>query len=109
MTAHTKCLANPRRASRIALTARRPCTACTSSLSQHRMLAFEKEYCTQRTKCSDEAVWFRYKNTLEANMLHDLTKTCMTIHSDLLNVASTIINNMQHLKTNDGDHMRNMY
>ena len=67
------------------------------------MLAFEKEYCTQRTKCTDEMVWLRYKDALDANMLYDLTKTAMTVHSDLLNVANTITNNLQHLRKADGE------
>ena len=27
----------------------------------HRMLAFEKEHAVMRTKCTDDAVWERYK------------------------------------------------
>jgi len=69
----------------------------------HRMLAFEKEYCVQRTKVTDEVTWQRYKSVLESNMLFDLTRTAMQVHGDLLNMASTILSNLQHLKTGDGE------
>jgi hypothetical protein len=72
---------------------------CSSALLS--ILAFEKEYAVQRTKCTDEAVWSRYKTTLEANMLHDVSKTTLQMHADLLNVANSITNNLQHLKTHD--------
>ena len=45
---------------------------CSEAL--HRMLAFEKEYAIQRTKVTDDAVWERYRATLETNMLHDVTR-----------------------------------
>ena len=31
------------------------------------MLAFEKEHAVMRTKCTDDAVWERYKPVLEDN------------------------------------------
>ena len=41
------------------------------------MLGYEKEYAVQRTKCTDERTWQRFRGTLEANMLHDLGKTTL--------------------------------
>ncbi|EOD20408.1 hypothetical protein EMIHUDRAFT_463854 [Emiliania huxleyi CCMP1516] len=65
----------------------------------HRMLGYEKEYAVQRTKCTDERTWQRFRGTLEANMLHDLGKTTLQMHADLLNVANSISNNLSHLRT----------
>ena len=62
----------------------------------------------QRTKCTDDAVWERYRATLETNMLHDLCKTVLQCRSDLLNTASTIANNVAHLKTHDRDDAKMM-
>ena len=64
----------------------------------HRMLGFEKEYAVQQSKCS-ETTWKRYKETLEASMLHDLSKTTLQMYADLLNVANSISNNLSHLRT----------
>ena len=36
-------------------------------------------------------------------MLHDLVKTILQMHSDLLNVANSITNNLQHLRTSNSD------
>ena len=63
------------------------------------MLGYEKEYAVQRTKCTDERTWQRFRGTLEANMLHDLGKTTLQMHSHLLNVANSISNNLSHLRT----------
>lgn len=71
-------------------------SGCSEAL--HRMLGFEKEFAVQRTKCT-EAAWARYKATLEASMLHDLSKTTLQMHADLLNVANSISNNHSHLRT----------
>ena len=62
------------------------------------MLGFEKEYATGRTKCTDEAVWERYRATLEMSMLHDITKIIVSTHQDLMSVANSIVNNLAHLK-----------
>ena len=63
----------------------------------HRMLAFEKEHCAMRTKCTDDAVWKRYKPVLEDNQLHDLCKSVMQLHSDLLMIGNSICNNVHHI------------
>ena len=63
----------------------------------HRMLAFEKEHCAMRTKCTDDAVWKRYKPVLEDNQLHDLCKSVMQLHSDLLMIGNSICNNLHHI------------
>lgn len=70
-------------------------TGCSDAL--HRMLGFEKEYAVQRSKCTEET-WKRYQVTLEASMLHDLSKTTLQLHADLLNVANSISNNLSHLR-----------
>lgn len=69
---------------------------CSEAL--HRMLAFEKEHATQRTKCTSELVWERYRSTLETNMLHDVTKSILQAQSDIMNVANSVANNLSHLK-----------
>ena len=71
-------------------------SGCSEAL--HRALAFEKEYAVQRTKITDQEVWKRYRKTLEMNMLHDLTKSILQAQSDLMNVANSVANNLQHLK-----------
>ena len=62
------------------------------------MLAFEKEFAVQRTKCTDDQVWERYRTTLESNMMHDISKSILGAHSDLLNTANSVANNLCHLK-----------
>ena len=68
-----------------------------ASEALHRALAFEKEYAVQKTKC-DAATWERYRKTLEANMLHDLTKSIMQAQGDILNLMNSITNNLMHLR-----------
>ena len=63
----------------------------------HRMLAFEKEHAVMRTKCTDDKVWERYKPVLEDNQLHDLCKSVMQLHSDLLMIGNSICNNLHHI------------
>ena len=64
----------------------------------HRMLAFEKEHAVMRTKCTDDEVWNRYKAVLEDNQMHDLCKSVMQLHSDLLMIGNSICNNLSHLR-----------
>lgn len=65
----------------------------------HRMLAFEKEHAVVRSKCTDDAVWERYKAVLEDNQMHDLNKSAMTMRSDLLMIGRSICQNLDHLRT----------
>ena len=65
----------------------------------HRMLAFEKEHAIVRTKCTDDAVWERYKAVLEDNQMHDLNKSAMSMRSDLLMIGNSICKNLDHLRT----------
>lgn len=41
-------------------------------------------------------------------MLHDVSKSTLTMHSDLLNVANSITNNVQHLKNAKDDEAKLM-
>jgi len=87
----------------------------TCSDGLHRMLAFEKERAMMRLKCLEEdkgssaqqreAVWKRYEDALEENQLHELRKTCLTLHADLLCVAHTLQNNAEHLSTDSKQNM----
>lgn len=81
-------------------------TGCSDAL--HRMLGFEKEYAVQKSKCTEET-WKRYQVTLEASMLHDLSKTTLQMHADLLNVANSISNNLSHLRVNSDVPIAAMY
>lgn len=65
----------------------------------NRMLAFEKEHAMMRTKCTDDAVWERYKAVLEDNQMHDLCKSVMSLRSDLLMIGNSICKNLDHLRT----------
>lgn len=74
------------------------------------MLAFEKEYAVQRTKITDEQLWARYKDTLEANMMHGITKSILQAHSDIMNVANSVANNIKHLKpAKEDERVHDMY
>tara|TARA_B100000524_G_scaffold310053_1_gene186229 strand:- start:394 stop:981 length:588 start_codon:yes stop_codon:yes gene_type:complete len=57
-----------------------------SGSALHRMLAYEKEHATMRTKCIDEAVWERYKANLASLMQvsHDRVCPHVTRHSFLM-------------------------
>ena len=81
-------------------------TGCSDAL--HRMLGFEKEYAVQMSKCTEET-WKRYKVTLEASMLHDLSKTTLQLHADLLNAANSISNNLSHLRVGTDAPIAAMY
>ena len=74
----------------------RKVTYCRRS---HELLAGEKGFAVQRTKITDDAVWQRFQATLEVNMMHDLTKSILSAHSDLMNVANSVANNLQHLRS----------
>ena len=52
-----------------------------------------------RTKCTDDAVWERYKGVLEDNQMHDLCKSIMSLCSVLLMVGNSICSNLMHLRT----------
>ena len=38
------------------------------------------------------------KMTLETNMMHDCTKCILQAHSDIMNVANSVANNVKHLR-----------
>ena len=73
-------------------------TQCCSD-GLNRMLTFEKEHALMRTKCTDDAVWERYKGVLEDNQMHDLCKSIMSLCSVLLMVGNSICSNLTHLRT----------
>lgn len=74
-------------------------SCCTEAI--HRALAFEKEYVTQRVKCDKpehEPTWARFESVIDANMLHDLTKSIVAARNDILTIANSVANNLSHLK-----------
>ena len=81
--------------------------ACSEAL--HRNLALEKEVAVQKSKITDAPSWERYKLTLDSSMLHDVTKAILNIQSDLLNVANSVINNIQHLKPPREEKVEGLY
>ena len=42
-------------------------------------------------------VWLRYEVSLDSNQMHDVRKTAKSTHSNVMNVASVIANNVTHL------------
>ena len=75
----------------------------------HRMLAFEKEHATMRTKCTSEQVWLRYKAVLEDNQMHDLCKSVLQMQSELMLIGNSLLNNLQHLRADQDARVSAMY
>ena len=76
--------------------------------AMQRMLAYEKEHATMRTKCTDDAVWERYKATLENAQMHDLRKACTQMYGDLLMIGNSICSNLPHLRADIKDESKNI-
>uniref|UniRef100_A0A7S4M9Q5 Uncharacterized protein n=1 Tax=Prymnesium polylepis TaxID=72548 RepID=A0A7S4M9Q5_9EUKA len=76
--------------------------------AMQRMLAYEKEHAVMRTKCTDEAIWLRYKSALESAQLHDLRKACTQMYGDLLMIGNSICSNLPHLRADIKDESKNI-
>ena len=70
---------------------------CGDALS--RMLAYEKEHAMMKTKCTDEAIWERYKATLQDSQLHECTKAALQLRQDIMMMGNCISNNISHLRS----------
>ena len=62
-----------------------------------------------RTKCTNEQVWLRYKAVLEDNQMHDLCKSVLQMQSELMLIGNSLLNNLQHLRSDQDAKVSAMY
>ncbi len=59
--------------------------------------------------CFDTVFWSPFQAVLEANQMHEVQKCCFEMHSQLLLIGNSVLNNLEHLRGEDTKALAHMY